>query len=151
MRPPGQGSVQVVGSWFRVASVTVQWPVRIATGTFARRPRIRSTAIADRVVIQLRSTEADRDRWKALAASENLGLSEWIRRRCEGRTEAPVASQGVSGEVKPITQSPGHIQREAVRPVTPGKHGRGVPGASLCSRTGFPVEACLCPLCKNKR
>ena len=141
-------------------------------------------------VIQLRVTEEEQTRYKAAAASENLGLSEWIRKRCEGRTEAPVASQGHPDtkrgrqDVKAVQArlvdeakteqgnrrgrpTPGTDPGQLVQPRTEGSpdvagsadvhnppgmmvKGRERPTATApCSRTGFPVEVCLCPQCKK--
>ena len=117
-------------------------------------------------VIQLRVTEEEQSRYKAAAASENLGLSEWIRKRCEGLTEPPVALQSASSEAR----HPGGKKKTAVvlvEPENPTREGEPVEHQTAkapekgaisgststpsgqCSRTGFPVEACLCPQCKK--
>lgn len=133
-----------------------------------RAPRPRNAVF--QTVLQIRINPDEKDRWKAAAASENLGLSEWIRRRCEGLREPPVASQGhpsPAGKVlyaratglppekkqtlkegDQVASTPVMLKRTA-RIAADEQSGLRSSSLSVCSRTGFPVEACLCPQCKR--
>ncbi len=50
----------------------------------------RAMRIAKTAMIKLRITEADLKRWRDAAALDDMPLSDWIRRRVDGRpTSAP--------------------------------------------------------------
>jgi hypothetical protein len=51
----------------------------------------RPTRVAKTAMIKFRVTEADLKRWRDAALVDDMPLSDWIRRRCDGRpTTQPV-------------------------------------------------------------
>jgi hypothetical protein len=49
----------------------------------------RAKRIAKDAMIKLRITEADLQRWRDAAALDDMPLSDWIRRRVDGRPTTP--------------------------------------------------------------
>jgi len=56
----------------------------------------KSRKAAKTEMVKLRVTEADAKRWRDAANADDLPLSDWIRRRCDGRTATPPVPKKVN-------------------------------------------------------